>query len=686
MSGFIRRIINFSLMVVGVAIVFIIVIIGVFITTFDANQYKQDMSDLVREETGRHLEFYSDVGLTFYPVLGMKLGALSLSNAEGFGGEPMIKVNKVSVSVDVASILVFSPKIDQLILDGLEVNLQKNKQGITNWDDLIKPHNTQSSNIQNTAKKSSATQDSADDEPMKLSGAFGGLNITNAQLSWVDEQVGAEYKIQHLNIKTGRITPNAPFALAIEVALESKGSLNAKVDMKSQVQYMFDKAQFNISGLVLNVAATGKQLPRGKMQARITSDFVELNPQQRSAALKGLVLVVDANRLAGEINVSDYGQPALSFKLAADSLDVDTLFDVRPALAQPSSGGGTQGGEASEQDIQIGLPMALFRTAEIEGELLVKQLKVQNLLFDDIDVGISAANGIVNLDPITMNLYDGSVSGVVRLDARSDLPKYQVNKEIRSVQVEKLLTDFMGEGRISGVLDADAVITTHGEWLSELKKNSHGKVKLAVKDGALNGFNLRYSIDKAKAQFKGQVLPPEEARKTDFSSLELSGKINNGVIESKDLNLQAPIMRVGGEGQANLISNTVDFLVRAKLVGTIAGQNGGGADDLKGLTIPIRIYGPFADPKVDVQLEDMLKRQAAEKVAAVKAKLKAELDAQKAKLAQQKVALQQQLREKAAKLKETKRLELENQKKVLKDKLKAELNEAKAKLLGGFFN
>jgi hypothetical protein len=36
----------------------------------------------------------------------------------------------------------------------------------------------------------------------------------------------------------------------------------------------------------------------------------------------------------------------------------------------------------------------------------------------------------------------------------------------------------------------------------------------------------------------------------DFSSLELSGKINNGVINSKDLNLQAPIMRVGGEGQA----------------------------------------------------------------------------------------------------------------------------------------
>jgi hypothetical protein len=37
--------------------------------------------------------------------------------------------------------------------------------------------------------------------------------------------------------------------------------------------------------------------------------------------------------------------------------------------------------------------MALLRTIGIEGELLIKQLKVQNLLLNDIDVSISAANG-----------------------------------------------------------------------------------------------------------------------------------------------------------------------------------------------------------------------------------------------------------------------------------------------------
>ena len=691
MSAPLRTIIKRSLMVIGVVAMFTIAILAVFVATFDANQYKQDLSDFVRKETGRELQFYSDVGLTFFPTLGMELGALSLSNAQGFGSEPMLKVRTVSVGVDVASIFAFSPEVNQLILDGLEINLHKNKNGVNNWDDLVKLGNAPSSS---EGSMSVNTPSSSTDEPMDIIDAFGGLNITNARLSWVDEQAAHEYKVESLNIKTGRITADAPFALAVEmelaVTLESGSELTANVDVETQVQYVLNTAQVNLSGLVLNVAAVGEQLPRGKMQASVASEVVAFKPQHRSVALEGIVLTVDDNQLTGEINISDYRQPAVSFNLSTGSLDMDVSLDVSTdqvgSANSVSSSSGTQVEQESEQDIQINLPMVLLRTIGIEGELSIKQLKVQNLLLNDIDMSILAADGIVNFDPITMNLYNGSFSGLVRLDARSDLPKYQVNQKIQSVQVEKLLADFLGEGRISGVLDADAVINTHGEWLSELKKNSNGKVKVAVKDGAMNGFNLRYSIDKAKAQFNGQVLPPKEVQKTDFSSLKLSGKINNGVINSKDLNLQAPIMRVGGEGQASLIDNTVDYLVRAKLVGTIAGQGGGAADDLTGLTIPVRIYGSFADPKVEVQLEEMLKGQAAEKVAAAKEKLKAELNAQKAKLDQQKAALQQQLREKAAKLKETKRLELENQKKVLKDKLKAELQEAKTKLLGGLFN
>jgi AsmA protein len=683
MSGLIRKIIKFCLTVIGVAIIFVIAIAAVFIATFDANQYKQDLSEIVRESTGRNLQFYGDVSLTFYPTLGMDLGALSLSNAAGFGSEPMVKVNKVSISVDVPSIIAFSPEIDQLILDGFNINLQKNVKGITNWDDLTETTAAQSSNTD-----AAASTGSPSNEPMKISGAFGGLNITNAQLSWVDAQADAEYQVSNLTIKTGRMTPDAPFDLNMQATLGSKDDIKATFDLAAQIQYLFDKGQLNLSDLDVNISASGAPLPLGKMQVGITSEVIELNPQRRSAFLKGLSLTLDDNKIKGDMTVSDTSQPALNFKLTSDNLDIDALLGTPPVQsgAATTTEAEPEVVDAAEQDIQISLPMDLLRTIRVEGELAVKQLKIQNLLIRDIDFAISANEGVVNLDPIKMNLYGGNSSGQLRIDARGDLPKYRVNKKIQGVQIGKLLTDFSGEDRISGKLNANVSVITQGEWLSALKKNSNGDVKLGFNDGALKGFNIRYSIDQAKAKLKGDPAPSLQGRKTDFSSLELSGLIKKGVFISNDLILQAPFMRVGGEGQVNLNNNTVNYLINAKLVGTTKGQAGGTADALSGLLIPVRIDGPFANPKIDVQLDEMLKNKAAQKAAELKAKLQAELDQQKAAIAEQKAALLKQIAVEKAKLKEASKLELENRKKVLEAKAKAKVEEAKTKLLNQLFD
>jgi len=170
MSGIIKKIFKLFAYLVLVLVIFVAAVTGIFIATFDANEYKQDLTDLVREQSGRDLQFYGDVSLTIYPALGMELGALSFSNASGFGDQPMIKVNKVSISVDVASLIAFSPEVDQLVLSDLDINLQKNKNGVTNWDDLLKPE------TESTATETTPS-DTGSGESMKISGAFGGLNI-----------------------------------------------------------------------------------------------------------------------------------------------------------------------------------------------------------------------------------------------------------------------------------------------------------------------------------------------------------------------------------------------------------------------------------------------------------------------------------------------------------------------------
>ena len=151
----------------------------------------------------------------------------------------------------------------------------------------------------------------------------------------------------------------------------------------------------------------------------------------------------------------------------------------------------------------------------------------------------------------------------------------------------------------------------------------------------------------------------------------------NGVFSSKDLDLQAPLLRVGGKGSADLNSELVDYLVNAKLVGTTAGQEGGSADELAGLSIPVRIKGPFSDPKIDVQLDEILKA----KVDAQKAKLKAEIDAQKAALQKQLEAEKQALAAEKKAFEEAKKRELEIKAEIEKAKAKQKLEDKLKKLL-----
>jgi len=623
-----KKIIRYLVIGVVAAIAFLIAIVAIFVAVFDANAYKQDLTELVREATGRELQFHGDVDLTIFPALGMKLGAMSFSNAAGFGALPMIKVKEASISVDVASLISFAPEIDKLVLRDLEINLIKNKAGVNNWDDLVSKPAPGTDAGAATESTSAAPTESG----FEIKGAFGGLDLQNIKLLWLDEQAVTEFRIIDLDISTGRIVPNEAFPMTLHLDANASGELDIIFDLQANVEYLIEQQQLT---------------------------------------LDSMALALNEFQVGGRVQVSNFAKPALRFDLATENIDVDALLDTPPvtdsaAAPAATSSTSTTAGSASE-DVQIELPMQVLRDLDIDGSFKIGQLKIQNLRMNDVDIKVTAKNGLVALKPVTLNTYGGTVEAAVAIDVNSDKPKYGVSKTIQGVQVGDLLKDYSGKATISGLLNAKANLTTNGEWLSKLKQNSNGTMQLEFLDGALNGFNLRQSIDAAKAKFSGKDAPPQETLKTDFSSLTISGVIRKGVFSSDDLDLQAPLLRVGGEGSANLNSEVVDYLVNAKLVGSIEGQQGGTADQLAGLTIPVRIKGPFSDPKIDVQLDEMLKA----KVDAEKEKLKAEIAKQKAELKAQLEAEKKALVEsKKRELKKKKEVEEAKAKKKLEDKLK----------------
>lgn len=739
------KLIKTLMLTIGVLILLVVITVGVFLATFDANQYKQELSDLVKQQSGRDLVFAGDIGLTLYPSLGMQLGSMTLSNAQGFGSQPMLSVNRVTASVDVLSILSLKPQIAQLVMDGLSVDLQKNSQGVSNWDDLV----ADKAAPQDTPPPSDAQAPAnTDKKPLQIAGAFGGLNITNANVSWKDAQAGAEYLIRDLSLLTGMVEPEKEFPLTLKLALSSAAqltsevALDAKVLFKNQhlklsglklttqargemipvdtlnlvltaeLDYALDSAQVSVRGLntqvktrggvltssdvtlagevgfdvnqqVLTVAVldlvadlAGDSVPNRQMQLSVSASQLQMLLTQRRIDLENLVLMLNENRFEGFVKVMDYAQPAVSFKLNSKNLDVDKLTGwQRPQATGPEPEVVVTPSEPAP-DVEIALPMQLLRGLKLDGELGLERVLAQGLSMTNVLLKVKASNGVIDLNPIQLDLYDGNFEGWVKLDARGEKPIYSVHKKLSSFYIGKFLQDFMQKDPISGVANLTVDISTRGDWLSQLKSSLDGTLSISVKDGALKGFNLRHSIDKAKASLKGEKLQDSEVKKTDFSAFSLTGSINNGVLASDDLNLQAPLLRVGGSGTIDLVKESLDYMVNSKLVGTLKGQDAGGIDDLSGLLIPVAIRGSWLAPELDVQLDDMLKK----KFEAEKARISAEIAQQKAELQQKLAAEKERLKAAQEKEQAAQKAKLEKEKQLLEAEQQAKLDEQKAKL------
>ncbi len=760
------KLIKILLIIIVAVILLIISVISLFAVTFDANQYKQELSVVVKEKTGRSLEFKGDLGLTLYPSLGMKLGSMSFSNAPGFGDKPMLKVNNASVSVDVMSLISLEPKIAELILDGLDVNLQKNKQGKTNWDDLV-------TEIDQSSDAASAGGDDVHvvieaDEEDAFKAAFDGLAITNVSLLWSDEMAGAQYKVNVESLLTGKIAENQSFPLFLKMALQSVNEVSSDLTLKTDV--LFNKNKITMSSLQVDATAQGalipvdqlilklqgdvsfhqlsKQLsvkgfntaikstggvldssdttiageigfdlkqqqltiavldiqsklsgsavPNKAMKAAVSASKLDLQLDKRSIKLEDLVLALNENTFKGFLNVFDYAKPDVEFELKSEKFDVDSLLGAKKETEEEP----IVAADTAPKDVEIALPMDLLRSLKLDGKLEVTTLLAQGLTVNNFLLNMYANKGLVSIEPLTMDLYDGTFDGAIKINAQGDKPVYTVRKKISSFQIGHFLQDFMNDDFLSGNANVKIDLKTRGDWLSQLKTNLNGDLSIAVKDGALKGYNLRHSIETARAKLKGEKEPELVEKKTDFSALSISGLVKDGIFSTDDLDLQAPLIRVGGKGSVDIAKETVDYLVNAKVVTTIKGQDAGTVDDLSGLFIPVAITGPWLSPDIDVQYDELLKEklnaekekasaalakqkaELQEKLAAEKAKLKAakekELAAQKLKLekqrelaeAEQKAKLEEEKKKKQAELDAKKKAAEEKAKKTLEDKLK----------------
>jgi len=677
-----------------VALLAVLVVVAVIVLplVIDPNDYKQEIAAEVARQTGRTLTIEGDMALSVFPWLGLDIGPAQLSNATGFEDPYMARMQTVQVRVKLLPLLKKQLEVDTIRLNGLELNLARDKDGRTNWADLAGE----------TAAEAEKTAGAAggDKAGEGLAGlAIGGIEVADARLTWDDRSTATRYEITDLAFTTGAIEPDKAFDLDLDFRVSAaQPPIDGHFHLKGNVKLAAGMRAVDVTAATVDLDAAGAGVPGGQVSLSLVSDlFVDLDAQtlslpnlvletlglklsgslagtgitadepqfsgalavaqfspravmdklgmapvptrdavvlsQATASLEwtaspqffaasSLNLSLDDTRVDGSARVDSFAEPAIRFALKVDRIDLDRYLPpeaaeettAKPAAGEAAGAGGTEP-----------LPLDALRSLNLDGRLEVGKLKAFNLQSTNIIVQVKANNGLLRLHPLGASLYAGQYTGDITLDARKDTPRIAIDEKVAGVQAGPLLQDLTGEARVQGKADVTAKLNGSGMNADALKKTLNGGTSFSFTEGSVKGVNIAALIRKAQAKLKGQPAPQEEPNQTDFSVMQGTATVSNGVVRNDDLLLQSPLLRISGKGQVSLPAETIDYTLTTKLVGSLEGQGGKSQEELKGVSIPVRVGGTFSKPTYVPDLGAALS-------GAAKARLEEKVEEQKQKL------------------------------------------------------
>src|SRR5512143_1131923 len=96
--------------VVGVIVLLFVALLVAVAVLVDPNDYKDDITAAVQRATGRQLTLDGKLQLEVFPTIRIAVGGASLSNAAGFGAEPMAKIGGAELKLALLPLL--SRRID----------------------------------------------------------------------------------------------------------------------------------------------------------------------------------------------------------------------------------------------------------------------------------------------------------------------------------------------------------------------------------------------------------------------------------------------------------------------------------------------------------------------------------------------------------------------------------------------
>ena len=352
------------------------------------------------------------------------------------------------------------------------------------------------------------------------------------------------------------------------------------------------------STLRLDMPEVLRQAMKIPVQGNLNVDLAKQSLQSTFEA------TVDDSKVNATINLPKLSPLATRAQILIDQIDLDRYL-IESSPAKPTTpAAGTSKPVASTTTASNDLDLGALKGLDLQAKVAIGKIKIKGVTLDQFKTDISAAKGQLRVGPHTANISGGSIKGDLSINAQNN--QLRISESLSRIAIGRLMQELGQDSRVEGTASLDMNLATQGNNTNNLVQNLSGTAQFNVSDGAIRGVDIARLLRSIQGVITTGRLPEFSADdKTVFSELNGSINIKQGVATNNDLMMKAPIFRVQGQGEVNLVTTNVNYLARLAVVETTQGQGGPELEALRGVTIPVRLTGPFDNISYQIDIASL---------------------------------------------------------------------------------
>ncbi len=572
--------------------------------SMDFDTYRGLIAERVKAATGRDLVIAGPLKLEISLTPSLTVERVTFANASWGSRTDMLKLKRLAAEVRLLPLLKGELQVNRLVLDGLDVLLEVDGRGQSNWD-LAPPGQP-------------APGAGADRRPLPT---FNKVEMRDMRLAYRDARDGiardvavslfavegkdaespldARLKLTHngrpvtavARLGSLKALSEATARYPIRFSIESPG-LKASVDghvvdPRAPKEFAF-KAAFAgetvaaVAGLLQPAGAPIRVPEVGPVKAEF-----QIVGKGRDYAIEGIKASAGQSDLAGSARVSLSGRiPEISGMLLSRRIDLRELVPRADKSELPAS---KKGGRIFPEDP---LPWEVLRAANVHvGHKIDSVVLPKGVTIRDVDLTISLKDGRLAW-PMSLTAAGGKVKVESTVDGSRAPARIALRLNGDNVDWGRLMADVgMPEAVWDSKAEAAIDLRGAGNSVRALMAGLEGEAKLVLGPGRIANKHFDLAGADALTEIVSALNP--FAKSDEFSMLKCAVarfKIANGVAEARDgLAVETGKMTVAGGGRIDLGSESLDLAIKPEARRGL----GVGLGNLVGL---VRIRGTFAEP------------------------------------------------------------------------------------------